>query len=158
MRGPFRFPIHCFGSALKLVHVRGEEGERMELLNALVSFAAVLAAVVGVIRFVHARTGVAVSWLLGAGLVVVVSALLFKAGLESVATVISLGSAAIGSFRFYRERSIRGRVLIAVLIGVILLAIAWVVSLAFVIFNAVVLLIIQAIIDALFKSVTPSGH
>jgi hypothetical protein len=130
----------------------------MELLTALLSFAAVATAVVGVIRFVHARTGVAVSWLLGSGLVVGFSALLLKAGLEPVATVVSLGSAAIGSFHFYRERSFRGRVLIAVLIGVILLAIAWVVYLAFAIFSAVVLLIMQAIFDALFKSVTPSGY
>jgi hypothetical protein len=130
----------------------------MELLTALLSFAAVVTAVVGVIGFVHARTGAAVSWLLGAGLVVGVSALLFKAGLEPVATGVSLGSAAIGSFRFYRERSFGGRVMIAVLIGVILLAIAWVLSLAFAIFNAVVLLIMKTIIDALFKSVTPSAH
>jgi hypothetical protein len=131
---------------------------RMDLINAILSFGAVVGAVAAIISFIHARTGVAVSWLCGVALVVGAIALLFRAGLEPVATGVSLVSALIGSFRFFKERSVSVRLLIAIAIGLILLVLAWIVYLIFAIMNALAVAIAKGFVDAFFKSLTPAKH
>ncbi len=127
----------------------------MELLSIIAGMFAVIAGIAAVIKVIHKKSNVGISWLLGAFLVICVIWLSIAVGLEPIAVGISLISGLVSSFKFYRKKSISAKIAIAILFMILFLLSAGVIyvsiKMAIGIFGAIFEGILKGLIDSIFR-------
>lgn len=123
----------------------------MELFAFLAAIITVIGGVATVIKLVHNRTGIGFAWLFGA--LTVVGAALFsvKVGLEPLAIGITIVSGLVGGFAYYRKKSLTQKIIIAVVVTLILLAMVWFVYIAIGVMTAVLEAVVKGVIEGIFE-------